>query len=96
MMGLFGCEYRSGRAKSAPLLRPLGSDGQPGGHLADKDLLPTFALDEVEYEREPHDASRLPHLHSVGEIAKLFPRIAAAPQQENCADWIPGSEMAAW
>ena len=32
LLGLFGCEYREGRAKSAPLLRPMDSNDRQGGH----------------------------------------------------------------
>ena len=88
LMSLFGCEYRSGRAKAAPLLRPLGNDNQQAGHLDDVDPLPTFLAEEGEI----HDESRLPHLYDEDEIEKHFPLIAAAPAQQNCEDWIAGDE----
>ena len=84
LIGLFGCEYREGRAASAPLLRPLGSDGQQGGHLAGDDPLPTFA---AVTEDIPHDESRLPHMYSTDDIARLFPIIEAAPEQPNTIDY---------
>ena len=62
LLGLFGCEYRSGRAAAAPLLRPLDTAGQQGGHLTDSDPVPTFAADIVDV---PHDESRLPHMYPV-------------------------------
>ena len=84
LLGLFGCEYRSGRAAAAPLLRPLDTGSQQGGHLADSDPLPTFAAEVVD---APHDGSRLPHMYPVDEIARLFPTIVAAPQLPNVDDY---------
>ena len=84
LLGLFGCEYRSGRAAAAPLLRPLGSAGQQGGHLASVDPLPTFAAETVDM---PHDESRLPHMYPEDEIARLFPTIVAAPAMPNTDDY---------
>ena len=37
LLKLFGCEYRSGRAASAPQLRPMDLVNQQGGHLVDED-----------------------------------------------------------
>ena len=90
LMGLFGCEYRAGRAESAPLLRPAGSSGQQGSHLADVDPLPTFS---VEAEGEIHDGTLLPHLYPADDIKKMFPRIEAAPPIENSDDWSPEAEV---
>ena len=44
LMSVFVCEYRSGRAASAPMLLPDGSSGQQGSHLADADPLPTLGF----------------------------------------------------
>ena len=68
LLALFGCEYRTGRAASAPLLRPDGSDGRQGGQPTGDDPLPTFSL-----EGELHDESMLPHLYSNDEIERMFP-----------------------
>jgi len=84
LLALFGCEYRSGRAASAPLLRPDGSDGRQGGQPTGDDPLPTFSL-----EGELHDESMLPHLYPNDEIERMFPQIQAAPVQPNAEDWIP-------
>ena len=68
LIGFFGCEYRDGRAASAPLLRLLEEDnGQQGGHLTGDDPFPTFAAhtDDI-----PHDETRLPHAYSVDDIAR--------------------------
>ena len=86
-LSLFGCEYRTGRAASAPLLRPDGSDGRQGGQTAGDDPLPTFAL-----EGEIHDESMLPHLYSSDDVARMFPQIQAAPLQPNAEDWIPSAD----
>ena len=86
LLGLFGCEYREGRAKSAPLLRPMDSNDRQGGHSVEGDRIPTYAAD---VEPEAHDESRLPHLHSDEEIDRFFPTIAAAPAQANLEDWNP-------
>ena len=79
LLGLFGCEYREGRAESAPLLRPHDHADREGGHPID-DPLPTFAI-------EPHNPDLLPHLHDVTDIEKLFPSIAAAPEPANSNDY---------
>ena len=86
LLKLFGCEYREGRAKSAPLLRPMDSDDRQGGHSIEGDQLPAYS---AEIEAEIHDTDRLPHLHSEVEIRRLFPTIPAAPAQPNLEDWIP-------
>ena len=87
LLALFGCEYRTGRAASAPLLRPDGSDGRQGGQPTGDDPLPTFSL-----EGELHDESMLPHLYSEDEIERMFPQIRAAPVQPNAEDWIPSAD----
>ena len=83
LLGLFGCEYREGRAAAAPLLRPH-EDGQKGGHLTSEEPLPMYlAFDES----APHDESRLPHMYSAEKIEQLFPIIEAAPEQPNVHDY---------
>ena len=94
LLELFGCEYRSGRAAAAPLLRPNDVACQQGGHLGDDDhdddsQRPTYNIAEAD---RPHDASRLPHKHSRKEIAELFPTITAAAAPVNSEDWIPEDE----
>ena len=89
LMKLFGCEYRSGRAEAAPLLRPHGDINHKDGHVDDVDPLPTFVVD---YEAEIHDESRLPHMHSPEEIRKYFPTIEAAAKPINVEDWVPEDE----
>ena len=84
LLGLFGCEYREGRAAAAPLLRPLDHESQQGGHLAHRDPLPTFTAETADV---PHDEPRLPHTYPADVIAKLFPTIAAAPEPPNAADY---------
>ena len=89
LMGLFGCEYREGRAKAAPLLRPHDVDGREGGH-PDVDPLPTFAMTA---EGEIHDLTRLPHMHSEAEKTRFFPLIESAPEVGNTRDWVPGEDV---
>ena len=86
LLNLFGCEYRTGRAESAPLLRPHGSDSREGGHSSDGNPLPTFQL-----EAELHDERTLPHLYEEADVEKMFPSIAAAEAQPNAEDWDPGA-----
>ena len=88
LTALFGCEYRAGRAQTAPLLRPNDVGGQQGGHLSTEEVLPNFVIAEA----EAHDISRLPHLHSDIEIEKFFPNISAAPVTPNMDDWHPQAE----
>ena len=84
---LFGCEYRAGRAVIAPLLRPHGSE-QQGGNLLAGEVLPNFVVDEVGH----YDLGELPYLKDENEVARLFPRIVAAPKAPNDDDWEPGRE----
>ena len=88
LMGLFGCEYRSGRAEAAPLLRPMCSDSQQADHLNDVYPLPNFLCAEGEI----HDESRLPHLYAECEIESHFPLITAASEMLNTKDWNVGDE----
>ena len=85
LLDLFGCECREGRAASAPLLRPHGSDGQQGDHLASHPL-PTYLND---FEAEMHDPKVLPHMYPKSEMNKLFPTITAAPEPRNAEDFNP-------
>ena len=85
LMTLFGCEYREGRAESAPLLRPHGREG---GHPAD-DPLPTFV---AEVEPLLHDIRLLPHMHPTKDIERLFPTINAAPGINNDDDFSPNGD----
>ena len=85
LITLFGCEYRSGRAASAPLLRPHDTEGREGGHPSAGEASPTFTA----VEAEMHDILKVPHLHEDDEIAKYFPKIIAAPMQPNVEDWEP-------
>ena len=89
LTSLFGCECRSGRAESAPLLRPHKRDGQKVGRLPVEGLLPHFNIDLDEIHM--HDESVLPHLHDYEYALRMFPRIGAAPPQPNLTDWVPRS-----
>ena len=85
LLGLFGCEYRAGRAAAAPLLRPHDVDGRQGGQpVVDDSYLPTYTAARVD---QPHDVSRLPHKYPDDEISDLFPTIEAAAAPDNCDDW---------
>ena len=92
LLGLFGCEYRSGRAAAAPLLRPHDNADQRGGHLdGDDDYdshLPTYTTEAS----RPHDSTRLPHKYSRRDIARMFPTITAAEAPPNAEDWKPEEE----
>ena len=83
LLNLFGCEYRQGRAASAPLLRPHGYDDREGGHSG-HDPLPTFV---AEFDAEMHDLNILPRMHSEADVEKLFPTIAAAAATGNVEDF---------
>ena len=88
LTALFGCEYREGRAATAPLLRPAEKDGQQGGHLPDNEPLPHYVI----HEAQPHDPRVLPHMHDDDDLDKLFPKIEAAPEAANSQDWDPESD----
>jgi hypothetical protein len=86
LTSLFGCEYRTGRAEGAPLLRPHDVAGQKDGHLLDDNVLPNFNVCEAEL----HNEKLLPHLYEADYINRTFPRLEAADAQPNIEDWIPG------
>ena len=88
LTALFGCEYREGRAASAPLLRPHGVDGHQDGNLSEVDPLPSFTFAEAEV----HGIKVLPHMHRECDIDRMFPRIEAVPETANSRDWITESE----
>ena len=90
LLSLFGCEYRSGRAEAAPLLRPRDVDGRSGGHSADDCPLPTFVSENC---AGPHDESMLPHEYPKKEMETLFPVISAAPLGDNVEDWNPTGSL---
>ena len=99
LVSLFGCEYRSGRAASAPLLRPnaRGDDHLPDVPEADDSAgdLEAFYLDEAGITHRDalrHDERRLPHNHTEDEIAKFFPVLSVPPPDSNIDDWIPGGD----
>ena len=87
LTALFGCEYREGRAASAPLLRPHGSDGQKGGHMpvSEDEAQPAYALDEI--------LKKLPHEYPKSERDRMFPVIEAAEEGPNIDDWNPDTEI---
>ena len=89
LTALFGCEYREGRAATAPLLRPTTVTGQQGGHLPDDDghdPLPNFVLADA----KPHDPNKLPHMYDDETIDEMFPKIEAPAQIINDEDWTQG------
>ena len=95
LVGLFGCECRSGRSEAAPLLRPKDPSGGKGGQPS-AGYLPTFGVsaaavfttDEGEVDHQiPHDVNILPHLHSLEEMNKLFPILSAPEPAPNNDDW---------
>jgi hypothetical protein len=85
LLGLFGCEYRTGRAASAPSLRPRDSVDQEDGHLAEQSQLPNFSVEET--EAEIHDGTLLPHQYAAEDVKKMFPTIHAAPICDNSVDY---------
>ena len=84
LVKLFGCEFRGGRAKSAPLLRRKNVEiaFDPDAEQ-DLDLDVVEGIDEngsiVVQEAGAHDINIWPHLHSSELIEKLFPLVHAAP-----------------
>ena len=83
LLTLFGCECREGRPKSAPLLRPNGSDGRQGDHPT-SDPVPTYV---AKFEAQMHNPEILPHMYSKAEMNKLFPTITATPEPRNADDF---------
>ena len=79
LIGLFGCEFREGRAASAPLLRREGlqefSSADLGQDMGSEDN-EAYTLGEAGM----HDPDVLPHMYSRQDMARLFPVI------EPCAN----------
>ena len=95
LVGLFGCEYRSGRSEAAPLLRPKdasgGQGGQPAtGYLSTFVVAPAavFVTAEGEEDRQtPHDINILPHMYGHEDMERLFPRLLAPEPVPSSDDW---------
>ena len=88
LTALFGCEYREGRALTAPQLRPNVDPAQQGDHLPGDDSfdpLPTFMNDAI-----THDPNILPHMYEHEIMVKMFPLIEAPVEIANDRDWTPG------
>ena len=88
LTALFGCEYREGRALTAPQLRPNVDPEQQGDHLPGDDSfdpLPTFMSDAI-----THDPNILPHMYEHEIMVKMFPLIEAPAEIANDKDWSPG------
>ena len=84
LLSLFGGVYRAGRAASAPLSRPHGSDSREGGHSTE-DPLPTFV---AEIEARAHDLNHLPRMYSAEQIDEMLPTITAAPEIDHAENYI--------
>ena len=70
LIGLFGCEFREGRADSAPQLR---REGLKVFDAADLDGIHNMT------EATMHDPDVLPHMYTNDDIDAMFPNIIAAP-----------------
>ena len=83
LLKLFGCEYRDGRAASAPHLRPMDATNRQGGQSSGDDPLPMFS---AEIDAKVHDMNKLPHMHSRQEIEELFLTVRAEPGPNSAED----------
>ena len=89
LTAVFGCEYREGRAETAPLLLQNVAPGQQGGHLSgDDDFEPLSNF--VMADATPQDPSVLPHMCNDEMVNKMSPQIVAPTQIPNDQDWTPG------
>ena len=72
LVEILNCEYRDGRASTAPQLK-MDTVPMPDGHVA--------ALDEDINNHEPaHDPDILPHNYNDEDLSSIFPR-AIAPER---------------
>ena len=88
LTALFGCEYREGRALTAPQLRPNVDPAQQDDHLPGDDSfdpLPTFMNDAI-----THDPNIIPHMYEHEIMEKMLPLIEATVEIVNGRDWAPG------
>ena len=82
---LFSCEYRGGRAASAPMLRTQGA-------LVDMSAAtPVYHADFEAYTREAalHDPHVLPHHYSSSDVEAMFPRAEVPPDDADTIPAIP-------
>ena len=81
LVRLFGCEFRDGRAASAPQLRRV--DDTIGNFM--------YAVDQFEpglsREAKLHDVELLPHHHAELQIQDLFPKAEVDPEIEEYLDY---------
>ena len=70
LTALFGCEYREGRAQSAPLLRPNVDPGQQGDHLPGDDGYDP--LPNLMVEAKAHYPNILPHMYDHEVLEDVF------------------------
>ena len=84
LMKLFGCEFRQGRAGSAPQLKRAIADAiQLVDGVKDPDARGFEWLDQIPC----HDVAVLPHEYSVEDMVSMFPlAIAAEPAHQECND----------
>ena len=92
-MRLFSCQFREGRAESAPKLRRL--DGQEDvcmmGEFRDADLVGELEDVGEFQEAEAHDPAVLPHHYDHGAIDSMFPKVKADEMiEDQYLDFCPG------
>ena len=91
LVALYGCEFRGGRAASAPLLRKRKAEELPS--MSEDEEPVAYVLENLDMKRQvlvqeacTHDIARWPHLHSNDEIEKMFPLVRAADSIEQDLD----------
>ena len=103
LVKLFNCEFRDGRAESAPQLRKVdtgerdgdvrgGVDPQGELEMCDGDVM--AAADDVDYgehvpEAKLHNIHVLPHMHSNHDVEIFFPKADAGDCIEDFPDFNP-------
>ena len=78
LVELFNCEYRDGRARTAPLLRK-DKGAAHDGHVA------TLNDEDVNNAGPAHDPDVLPHSYANDDLEQMFPRAIAPDDPEGIA-----------
>ena len=82
LIKLFGCEYKQGRAETAPQLRRQNQDPVQAAYFHEE-AKKSYTRDEEEaLDKIPmHDPAVLPHEYALKDIEAMFPK-AHAPDEE--------------
>ena len=99
LIQLFSCEFRTGRAESAPQLRRITCQNNVGAIRVEGEFEESKSIKGVDSmgetrEAEAHDPSVLPHHYDDDAIDAMFPKVEAGEADDDqfpdyCPDECP-------